>query len=70
MKKTLMVREPLPPFKESALRDGCSLCGYFPTLGRWHTLKASFDALQMVGFLVVLCLRCGAIVGRYGPAKA
>lgn len=70
MKKTLMVRKPIPPFTESALHGRCSLCGYSPTAGRWHTLKASFDSLQVVAFLVVFCLRCGALVGRYGPANS
>jgi len=69
VKKTLVIRKPLPPFQESALKARCPVCGYGPGDQRWHTLKASFDELQTVRFLVVLCLRCGGLVERYAPVR-
>jgi hypothetical protein len=69
MKKTLMVRKPLPPFTEAALKARCPLCRYLPPIERWQLVKASFDSLQEVGFLLVTCLRCGASVERYGAAR-
>ena len=69
MKKTLMIRKPLPPFTEQALLRTCPTCGYRPK-GAQQGLRASFDGLQVVAFLVVLCFRCGAIVGRYGPVNS